>query len=197
MIKWLRVWKKERKSETKIWNELCKLQRLLWSRKLPMEPWGIGTHIIPHRLPGHKLNALTPFVASIYLRTCCKKTCTQIDTSKNQNLCGAWCSTILFTHILHANTQTHNLMVSSDITISHFKEFSSEHSCVRYLKHPPKVSSHTHTLYTLTHTDTHTVLHLSRNALIGPSEEPLRRRVRNYRTRERERQVFPLFWGHI
>lgn len=153
-----------------------------------MEPWGTGTHIIPLRLLRRKLNALTPFVASTYP---CK------DMLQKNMHAGRHCKKsnsvwrVTFDYPLHphtAHTHTHNLMVPSDITVSHFKEFGSEHSYVWYLKHPPKVlrvsSSHTHTLYTLTHTHTHTVLHLSRNILIGPSEEPSRGRVKKYKKSE-------------
>ena len=125
-----------------------------------MEPWGTGTHIIPLRLLRRKLNALTPFVASTYP---CK------DMLQKNMHAGRHCKKsnsvwrVTFDYPLHphtAHTHTHNLMVPSDITVSHFKEFGSEHSYVWYLKHPPKVlrvsSSHTHTLYTLTHTHTHT-----------------------------------------
>ena len=164
-----------------------------------MEPWGTGTHIIPLRLLRRKLNALTPFVASTYP---CK------DMLQKNMHAGRHCKKsnsvwrVTFDYPLHphtAHTHTHNLMVPSDITVSHFKEFGSEHSCVWYLKHPPKVlrvsSSHTHTLYTLTHTHTHTQSCTSAEIYwLVPVKS---HREEEWKNTERVRKVFSSFWGYV
>lgn len=63
-------------------------------------------------------------------------------------------SALLSTHT-HTHSYTHIIMVSSDITVSYFKGFSSEHSHGWYLEKPPRVlelSTHTHIgTYSYTH----------------------------------------------
>lgn len=77
--------------------------------------------------------------------------------------------------LLHRDTHTNThrcLMVSFDTRMSYFKGLSSERSRLWYLKQLHRV------LQCCTHTLTYTVLHLSKNTLIGPSAEPLRGKVK-------------------
>lgn len=150
IIKWPRVWKKERKSEKKIWNYTL-VKKITHG----------ATH---HPTPiAESQTKCIDTICSIYLSEDILQKNMHADRhfKKSKSV-----RRMMFDYPLHPHTAcTHSytqslIVMSSDITISHFKDFSSEHSCVWYLKHPPKVlrvlSSHTHTLYTLTHTDTHT-----------------------------------------